>query len=262
MTDDTNRRMIKSLLRSQEIIEHLRHTDGATLSDIATAVDLSPGSVHTYLATLQSIGYVVKSDREYRLGPEFVTLGEYVRNHSRLYQAAKSEVDKLAERTEEVVHLIVEHRGRGIALYERLGEEAVGSEYHRNLRQRAHQHLHCTASGKAILAHLPEERLIEVLDEHGLAARTPNTITSRERLFDELARIREQGHALNDEEEVVGIVAVGAPVMDRNDEVLGSIAISAPKTRMEQEPYRSDVIEMIQRAANVCEVNLQTEDLL
>jgi len=230
MTDDTNKRKIKSLERAYGIIEFLRREDGATLSGIAQRVGLTPGSVHTYLSTLQDMGYVVQTDRGYELGPEFITLGEYVRNHSRLYQAAKSEVDKLADKTEEAVHLIIEHQGQGIALYEQFGDEAVGTDYHRKLRQEPHQHLHCTASGKAILANLPERKVNDILDRRGLEIQTPNTIGNRSALFEELATIRDEGYAVNNEEELLGIVAVGSAIRDSGGNVLGSISVSAPKT--------------------------------
>jgi DNA-binding IclR family transcriptional regulator len=261
MTDGPERRTIKSVERAHEIIECLRETDGARLSAIADRVGLTPGSTHTYLSTLRGMGYVVKTDGRYELGPEFVTLGEYVRNHSVLYRAAKEEIDRLAEKTDEAVHLVVEHDGQGIALYERLGEEAIGTEYHRELRQQPHQHLHCTASGKAILAQLSESRVRDVLDKRGMAPQTPNTITDRETFLKELETVREQGYAVNDEEELLGIVAVGASITDGDGEVVGSIAISAPKTRMEEEAFRAELVELVSRAANVTEVNLQTSEL-
>jgi DNA-binding IclR family transcriptional regulator len=261
MTEDANRREIKSLKRANEILDRLRESNGARLSEITDDVDLTAGSVHTYLYTLREIGFVVKNGDRYELGPEFVTMGEYVRNHSRLYRAAKMEVDKLAEKTEEAVHLIVEHDGQGIALYERLGEEAIGTNYHRELRQRPHQHLHCTASGKAILACLPESRVDEIIDEYGLKAQTPNTITTRNELAEDLETIRERGHAVNDEEELLGIVAVGSPICDRDGSVLGSLAVSTPKIRMEQNEFRDELVDLVMRAANVSEVNLQTSEL-
>lgn len=261
MTDHDRPRTIQSLEKGSNIIDELRETNGARLTEIADALGLSAGSVHTYLATLREIGYVVKDGDQYRLGAEFVTLGEYVRNNSPLYRAARVEVDKLAEKTEEAVHLIVEQDGRGIALYERFGEEAIGTEYHRDLRQHPHQHLHCTASGKAILARLSDERVDDIFDDHGLRAITPNTITNRGDLFDELETIREQGYAVNDEEELLGIAAVGAPVCDQEGTVLGAISVSAPKMRMEREDFRTEIVDLIKRAANVSEVNLQTSNL-
>jgi len=258
MADDTSKRRIKSLERADRIVEQLRSTNGATLTEIANGIGVTPSTAHTYLATLAEMGYIVKTGDQYRLGPEFLTLGEYVRHDSRLYAASKQEVEQLAERTGEAVHLVIEHRGRGIALYEQFGPDAIGTQFHQKLRQQPHQHLHCTASGKAILASLPEDRTNEILDEHGLQDRTPNTITDRATLFEEFETIREQGYAVNDGEELPGIAAIGVPVRDRDQTVLGSIAVSVPKSRMNQDTFSEDVIQLLKRTANSIEVDLQT----
>ena len=258
MTDESSNRRIKSLDRADEIVERLRATGDATLSEIADAIGVTPSTAHTYLATLLDLGYVVKSGDRYALGPEFLTLGEYVRHNSRLYEASKNEVDQLAETTGEAVHLVIEHQGRGIALYEQFGPQAIGTEFHQTLRQQPHRHLHCTASGKAILASLPEDRVDAILDEHGLRDRTANTITDRATLFEEFEAIRDRGYAVNDGEELLGIAAVGVPIRDETQTVLGSIAVSMPKSRTEQDAFSEDVIRLVERAANSIEVNLQT----
>lgn len=258
MDDSSSGRRIKSLERAGDIVERLRHTHGATLSEIADDVGATPSTVHTYLATLREMGYVVKTGDQYRLGPEFVTLGEYVRHQSRLYQAGKEEVDICAAKTGEAVHLVIEHHGRGIALYERFGEDAIGTEFHETLRQRPHQHLHCTASGKAILAHLPEDRTDEILDEHGLEPQTRHSITDRDRLLEEFTTIHEQGYAINDEEELLGIAAIGVPIRDHDGTVLGALAISTPRTRIDQESFQDEVIQLLRRSSNTIEVNLRT----
>lgn len=253
-------RKIKSIERTTRILNLIRQGDAMTVTSIADEMELSVGSVHTYLSTLEAVGFVVRGDQGYNLGPEFIPLGEYVRNQSRLYKAGWKEIDKLAEKTDEAVHLLIEHQGRGIALYEQFGEEAAGTEYHRKVRQEAHQNLHCTASGKAILAHLPEPRVSQIIDDQSLTAQTQQTITDPHVLLEELATIRERGYAINDEEEVRGVVAVGSAVRDTDGTVLGSIAVSVPKTRMEQGDFKQDLVDMIQRAVNVCEINLETEE--
>ena len=260
MDDSSSPRRIKSLERTHDIVERLRRTHGAKLSEIADDVGATPSTIHTYLATLREAGYVVKDGDQYRLGPEFVTLGEYVRSHSQLYQAAREEVDGLAAKTGEAVHLVIEHQGRGITLYERFGEEAIGTEFHETLRQQPHQHLHCTASGKAMLAHLPEDRTAAILDEQGLEAQTEHSITDRERLREEFAPIRERGYAINDEEELLGTAAVATPIRDRRGAVLGSLAISIPKTRIDQESFQEDVVQLLERSTNAVEVNLRTTE--
>lgn len=258
---DESRRTVKSVDRACEILDYLRDNRGATVSGVAGAVDLSVGSVHTHLATLKRQGLVVQKGDEYDLGPELLTMGEYVRNHDALYQASKESVDRLAEDSGECAHLIFEHRGQLYALYERFGSEAVGIEFHDRKREEGLRHLHCTAAGKAILAHLPDDHVTSIVDETGLPAQTQNTITDVDKLKRELESVREEKAAFADEEQLQGIRAVGAPIMDRDRSVAGAIAVSGPASRLNGDRFRSELPAAVSQAANVCEVNLQTTDL-
>lgn len=252
-------RTIKSVETTTKIIEFLRREDGATISRIAEALELAPGTVHTHLSTLKAADYVVQSGGEYRLGYHLLALGESVRNHHELYQAAKDEIESLANETGESIHLIIEHDGRIFALYERFGDEAVGVEFHNRKREQPLTHLHCTAAGKAILSHLSEGRVDEILEQQGLPKLTENTITDREALLDALETVRRRGYAHSDEEQMAGIRAVGAPIGGEHDEPAGAIAVSGPTARLKEATFRESLPENVVQATNICEVNLQTE---
>jgi DNA-binding IclR family transcriptional regulator len=251
-------RVIKSVMTALELVGHIRTTDSVTVTELADQADLTPGTVHTHLSTLKRAGYVVQQGTEYSLGPQFVACGEHVRNTSKLYQASKKQVDELAENTGECAHLIIEHDGKLFALYERFGPKAVGVELHNRKRAEALNHLHCTAAGKSILAHLPEDRVQEIIDESNLQRNTSRTTTDAQTLAAELERVREQGFALVDEEQMQGIRAAGAPVLDVNEQVVGAIALSAPTSRLQGSLFREEIPKMVMEAANISEVNLQT----
>ena len=116
--------------------------------------------------------------------------------------------------------------------------------------------LHNTALGKAILAHLPDDRVSEILDRHGLPAATPNTITDRDRLHETLAGIRERGVAYCGGERVEGLRCVAAPVLGSDDEVLGAISVATPTTRLTGERFATEVHELVLQAANVVAINV------
>ncbi|WP_129113794.1 IclR family transcriptional regulator [Halegenticoccus tardaugens] len=254
-------RTVKSAETTLKIIETLRRLDGAGVSELAEHVDRSPGTIHTYLATLRQHGYVVQEGSLYRLSFHFVTLGEHVRNHADLFRAGKDEIDRLAAETGECAHLIVEGNGYEVSLYESFGDRAVGMEFYTQNREMPREHLHCTASGKVILAHLPEHRSREIIDRLDFAPRTPNTIADEETLSEMLERVRERGFALNDEEEIQGMRAAAAPITDRDDAILGAVSLSAPVRRMEGDSFRREIPSRVVQVANIIEVNLQTTDL-
>jgi len=257
MTQQHSHRVIKSVLTAMELVSHIRKAKGATVTELAERADLSPGAVHTQLATLKQAGYVVQHGTEYCLGPQFLACGEHVRNNSDLYQASKNQIDELATESGECAHLIIEHDGKLFALYERFGPKAVGVELHDRKRAEPLNHLHCTAAGKSILAHLPEERVQNLLESTQLPQNTSKTITNPQKLADELEQVRQQGYASVDEEQMQGIRAVGAPVLNSSDVVRGAVAISGPTSRLQGERFDTELPEMVIQAANICEVNLQ-----
>lgn len=259
MADDAGSagRRIQSVENASEIIDHVRQSSGATLGELHEAFALSRGTMHTYLATLTDCGLLTKDDGTYHLGFRLVTLGEHVRNETPLYTAGQAEVDRLADTCGEYVHLVVEHDGRQIAIYERRGQQAVGMDYHLQLRETP-QHLHDSASGKAILSCLPTERVEEIVSRDGLAPQTEQTITDRETLLAELDRIRDRGYAVNDEEEIRGLRAVGAPIRDSDGAVVGAVSVTGPTSRLQGDRFEQEIPDLVLEAANLIEVNLET----
>lgn len=85
---------------------------------------------------------------------------------------------------------------------------------------------YCTGVGKAMLAHLPEDRLAAAIARQSFHAHTPNTLTTPEALRAELARIRERGYALDDEEHETGIACIAAPILSGAGRVLGAISVT------------------------------------
>ncbi|WP_137287687.1 IclR family transcriptional regulator [Halorussus salinisoli] len=258
MTKESGGREIKAVKKSCKILQTIKEREGATLSELTEEIDLSVGTIHTHLTTLENFGLVVEKDKGFALSYQFIIYGEHVRNHSRLYNAAKEEVDNVAEETGEIVHLMVEHNGREVSLYETWGDNAVATDY-RTLMQEELEYLHCTASGKTILAHLPDSKVAKIIGDHGLTKMTDNTIVDREELLDNLEEVRDRGYALNYEEEVSGIRAVGVPIF-KEEEILGSISISAPTARMQDSKFTEDYPQILKQAANIIEINIETSN--
>lgn len=252
-------RSVKSVEHATDIIDVLQGSTSLSLSAIAEEVDLAPGTVHTQLATLREQGFVEKRAGGYALSPKFIAMGERVRNQQPVYQAGKEAIQQLADETGEAAHLIREYRGRVLPLYEVFGARAIGVEYHAKKREQLIRHLHCTASGKAYLSQLPESRVEEIIEEQGLIRKTPNTITDPEELFEELREIDERGFAIADEEQMIGIRAVGAPVMRVDGTVAAGISVSGPTSRLKGDHLYEELPDTVRRVVNMTEVKLNAE---
>lgn len=253
----TSCRQIKSIQTASEILREIQSQSEATLSDLCDNTEIAKSTLHTYLQTLVAEGFLHKSDGVYRLGLRFVTLGESVRNRVELYQHGKEEVERLADETGEWVHLTVAYRNREVTLYEHNGGETVAMNYQRRTRE-SPQYLHCTATGKALLAHFDETQVTQTLATEELVQQTEETVTDADELRDELTEIRRRGYAINDEEEIRGMRSVGAPILDVDGTVCGAINVTAPKMRLSSEYLYSDLPELVMEAANIIEIKLES----
>jgi len=238
--------------RTLEIIDALKELEGAGVTEIAKQVDFSKSGVHNHLSTLKEYNYVVKSGDKYHLGLKFLEIGSYTRNQIQIFKRGKSEVDRLATETNEMANLVTEENGMGVYLYRSFGENAIDLNADAGTRS----YLHNQALGKAILAHLPEERVDWIIHEYGLPKTTERTISDRDELLSELDKIRQQGYAIDDEEMTRGLMCIAAPLL-KDEEILGSISISGPKNRMTKEGYRDELRSKVMDTANVIELQVR-----
>jgi IclR family acetate operon transcriptional repressor len=94
--------------------------------------------------------------------------------------------------------------------------------------------LHSTSVGKCIAAYLPVEEVDNQLRRHGMPPLTPTTIISRQGLEEELARVRAEGVAMDNEENVQGIICVGGPIFASGNRLIGAMSLSGPAVRVSQ----------------------------
>lgn len=243
-------RTIDAVKTSFAILNTLRELDGAGVTELANHLSMAKGTVHSHLATLKEEEFVVQDGDTYAISFRFLDFGEYVKRRIPHLDILKQELDGLAEETGEVVQFLTEEHGRGVYLYKARGEFAVETASYVGQRNS----LHCTALGKAILSQLPEERVQQIIDRHGLPAETDNTITDSEALFEELATIRKQGYSTDDEEILPGLRCVAAPVLKPNEEPLGAVSIAGPTSRMDSERIHEELPMLLTSTANVIEI--------
>lgn len=242
---------VQAVIRTFAIVEAIKRRGEATVTELADDLDLPASTVHNHIRTLCQIDYVVEADKRYRLAARFAHVGDHVKWQRPVFEVSQSALEHLADTTGEIANLLVEENGRGIYLGTEYGQH--GLRNFANVRRR--DHLHSTASGKAILAHLPESRVDAVVDEWGLPAKTENTITDREELFDDLATVRERGFALNDMENTDGLRAVGAPI-ELPDGSYAALSVSGPVTRVRDDRFREALPERVVEATKAVEADI------
>jgi len=228
---------------SLAVIETLQELDGAGLDEVAEELGVATSTAFKHLATLESDGYLVKEGGEYHLGLKFLNLGEYARNRRPERRLVDEAVQELTDRTDEEVDYIVEEHGRIVTVSESYHKWVKYPERDSSYRARVgeYYYMHATATGKSILAEHPRDRVEAIIDEWGLPARTENTITDREELFEELDRIRERGYAYDMEEYTEGLRSVARVVHRPGAASLASMSVSGPSYRLTGEVLREEI---------------------
>lgn len=249
MTDETNG--VKAVDNTIQIIETLKELDSAGITELSREVDLSKSSIHSHLVSLEENGFVNNNNGTYSLGLKPLELGGYVRDNQQLFQLSQSVVDDIARETGELAVLTTEADGQSVYLYKARGSTAMSLDAHLGSKLLCH----CTAAGKAIMAYLPRERVEGIVDTYGLPAFTDQTITDRDRLFEELAEIHEQNLSIDNEERIDGMVGIAAVIKNETtDEVLGALGITGPTNRMTEERIES-VGDLIKQHARMIEID-------
>jgi DNA-binding IclR family transcriptional regulator len=254
--NDTGRRRVKTADRVFDIIGVIQEQNGAGVTDIADELNLAKSTVHEYVYTLTDRGYLVNEDGVYQLGLGFLDHSNNARSrYEELLDIAQPALEQLAAETGEAAWIIVEEHGHGVYLSSATGEHAV--QTHARVGKR--EYLHCIASGKAILAHMSQERISEITERYGLPQKTQYTITDIEELRDELATVREQGYATNNEETALRVRAVAAPIVTGSNHVLGSLTLSGPARRMQSKGYDDELARRIMGATEGLNLRLSWE---
>jgi DNA-binding IclR family transcriptional regulator len=247
---DDDRPTIKSVEASLDLVEELMYTGSMTLTELSECLGRSPSNVLAHLRTLQRRGFVVKEADCYRPGLRYYEFGNKTKENYPLYVHGIEPADDLAMDSGEFVWLMIAEQGRGYYLYKTGSKDAVESGAY---TMGSRWHLNASASGKAVLAHMDETEVEEVLNTHGLKSMTPNTITDRENLEAELETIREQGYATDNEEAAVGIRGVAAPV-EGLDGVIGAVSVSGPASRIRGEYFQDELPKKIKETADIIRI--------
>lgn len=220
-----------ALEKALDVLEAIGFSaDGISQSDLAAQLSLPRTTVYRLLATLVARGLVRRDPQRkiYRLGFRCFEMARNAYSVPDLASAAVMELRALRDITGETTYLATLDGREVISL-----ERCDGAHSQRSaavLGQR--KPIHCTSQGKAILSAMPDDVRDELIREITLKELTPLTITDRRRLQAEIRITRSRGYAIDDEEIVLGVRCVGAPIVDGAGQVRGAVSVAGPAWRL------------------------------
>ncbi len=219
--------------------------DELGITMLAARLRLAKSTVHRLAATLSAAGFLEQNgdNGKYRLGMALFELGALVRRRMDVANEGRPKLRELLEKTGETVQMGVVDHLSVLYVYEMESPRAIRMAAAVGGRAP----LHCTAVGKVLLAHQPEDFVNRVL-ESGLTAYTPKTLTRREAVLAMLTEVRAREHAIDDEESESGLRAIAAPVRNHNGAVIAAVGVAAPVQRMNKKAMQTCVPTVIATA--------------
>lgn len=217
------------------ILELLAHScEPLRLIDIAHQLHYNSSTALRFLNSLEQNGYISK-DKEtfkYHMTYKIVGLAGLVTSHTDLVSIASPYIRELSSKLRECACLAIEQNYSVLYIYvadgpgqilrttQRIGKEAP---------------MHCTGVGKLILSDFSEDRIDEMIQQKGLPKFTTYTHTTKESLMGDLAQIRKQGYAYDNEECELGARCISFPVRNYTGHIIASVSITGPIGRMTDE---------------------------
>jgi DNA-binding IclR family transcriptional regulator len=222
--------------RALEVIEHVAASpQPVSLSEIAREVGLPKSSAHALIRTLDNEGYLQRDDRgSYSLGPRLLRLLGSLPHRFELPRVARPIMQELVDALGETAILGI-RQGQEIVYVEQVEAPQV-IRYVAPLGDP--RPMQVTSIGKVHLALMPAEESEAILRGATFEPLTDKTLTDRGAIKEELAKVRERGFSVNNEESIEGVVAMAVPIREGGapeGTVIAGLSVAGPAERMRDE---------------------------
>lgn len=219
------------------------------VTDLAKELGISKSTVSRLMSTLASEGFVYKDPetQSYRLGLSVLALTGIVTSHLDIYKESNPVLRRLVTETKETAHIAV-LENEGVVYLHKI-------ECNHPVRILSHigrwNPLHCTSSGKVLLAAQPEQVIHQLLFKEPLKKYTANTVIDPQALLEQLHKIKQAGYASSFEELLEGVVTVAAPIRDYTREVIAAVSITGPIQRVHHQNIDFFIRKVIQAGKEI-----------
>lgn len=244
--------LVQTIQRVSSILDILGQSpQGLSIRELSTKTQLPKGTIHRLLSSLYYFGYVRQDSktRNYSLGLKLIEMGNLLLGQLDLRKEAEPFLRDLAGRTRETAHLVVLDQNE-IVYIDKIETNQNPSGLKMASRVGLRNPAHSCSVGKVLLAHLRDEDLQKFIKAKGLPKRTENTITDPIQFKDHLQLVRDQGYAIDDEENEKGIRCVAAPIYGDGGKPVAAISISVPAFRVTKKVIHDTLKKEVKETAS------------
>jgi IclR family pca regulon transcriptional regulator len=214
-----------------------------TQSDISKLTGINMTSTYRFVNTFVELGYLQKhpETKRLKLGSKAISLGHGLLRGFNFLQMIKPIVDETCNQHQITMDVALRDTDALMIIYRRELRNALPYQLPTVIKD-----LNSTALGKAVLAFLPEQEQMAVINSLSFENKTGRTIIDRDQLFCELALIKKRGYSINNEEFVPGLLALGAPLINAGtNKVAGAICFDFLRTQTSLSEIKKEYAELI-----------------
>jgi IclR family KDG regulon transcriptional repressor len=244
--------LVQTIERVNAIFDVLsKNHQGISVKHLSEEVNFPTGTTHRLLTSLAYFGYVTqdKASKKYKLGFKLVNLSNALLSQIDLRTVARPYLINLAQKAKETVHLVILDQNESFYL-----DRVESSEHNQGLQMISKVGMrvpaHSSSVGKVLLAAFSEWELNEFIKNKGLERRTEKTITDADEFKQHIKMVREQGYAIDDEEDMMGTRCVAAPIRNDSGNAIAAISISGPATRITHERIQKTLKDLVMDCAS------------
>ncbi len=226
-----------------------------TAIELSDVLDINRSTVHRILNTLIEEMLILQNpiSKKYSLGPTAYHIGNGYLCKDNNSDQIKYILESAAKEIKQSIGYSVLDGERIINIFEIESFQPVKIGY----RPGSYYPIHCGVYGKCIMAFFePREKLKEIVYSSYLHKKTPNTITEPAKLLEEYEKIRQNGYAVSDEENLIGAIGIGAPVRNSKGKVIASVGAAAIKSRISKEDLENIKNKVIECASKISKIIL------
>lgn len=241
-----NQNSIPNLLKACEVMRQIADNEGGLAqSEIEELVNLPRATAFRILNTLRIEGFAEKKGKRYFAGVALVQFGIKKLASVKINEIARPVLERLSFESGETSHLAVESGPHSLIIEVSDSPNPIRV----SSRPGSLADIHCSSTGKVFLANKSEEQAVSILERVELNRRTSKTITFQKKLIEDLAKVRELGYAIDDEEYFDGVRCLAAPIRDMKGNVVAAIGITGTASRF-TEARNYEIANMVIEAAD------------
>lgn len=236
-----------SLARGLAVIRAFaQQPNNQTIAQLSHKTGIPRAAVRRCLYTLGQLGYVAASERHFSLAPKILALGHAYLSSTPLVASALPFLDQVNAKVNESCSVAVLDEEEIVYVARSSNTTRIMAI---DLKPGSRLPAYCSSMGRVLLANLPPPSLDDYMAKVKLRPCTERTVTSKEKLLEILARVREQGYAIIDQELEMGLRSIAVPIRDGQGRVVAAMNVGAHAVHMSTHELETRALPALRAAA-------------